>query len=210
MLGGVGLHFGAVQGRMPQLHQPGPLTQLQHLHKQVPQGRQMLPARVGEREEVGRLVGHQHPKADVLLQMLGQTPDRGDAHAVSVQEYLDHQAGMVGRASSPFLLIAGPDRSQVQPVHHSRHEIRKMVVRQPFLRRGRQQQRLAGTVDPVRLAHLHLLDTAAILPEMNLARLTYADSLPVHLFTGLNSGRRLSPLKGLLEPQRALVPGQPA
>ena len=123
MLGGDGLYLGAFQGHLPQLDQPGPLTEGQHLLKEVAQGRRVFLANGGEGAKHRRLVGGQQTEANVLLQIPNDAVGGGDANAESLRRHFDHQVGMIGWAHSPFLLVATLARRQVPTIHDIHQEM---------------------------------------------------------------------------------------
>ena len=161
----VGPDLGAVQGHMPQLHQPCLPAQLQHLVEQTGQGCQVILAKVGDGAEVGVVVGRQHPEGDVLVEPLGHAPGRHHPGAVPVEQHLHHHPGMIGRAAPLLTLVAGGDGREVQLVQHVVDEISQMVLGQPLLQSRRQQQLLVGIVGTEGLARqpLHALDSPPII-----------------------------------------------
>ena len=62
VLGGIGLHLGAVQRHMAQAHHAGRLTEPQDLHKQLARGLKVAAAELTDQTVVRLLVARKHPE----------------------------------------------------------------------------------------------------------------------------------------------------
>ncbi|GEM_PF-2107030 len=67
VLGGIGQDLGPVEGHVSQAHQPGPLTELQHLAEQPREGWQVALPKGGQAVMIGMLVGRQDPVRNLLV-----------------------------------------------------------------------------------------------------------------------------------------------
>jgi hypothetical protein len=132
-LGGVGFDLGAIDGDVPELDQSRRLAELEHLHEQRAERRQMLLAERRHAVVVRVLIARQHPKRHVLV---GRPLDRTRgrlADAVRVhQERHHHRRVETGSASIVLGLVHGVDGAQVQRRHHVQHEERQVALGKPF------------------------------------------------------------------------------
>lgn len=80
----VGLDFSPVQGHPPQFHRACFQHDLQHLLEQTLQRRQMDLPEIGDRAEIRRVAGRQHPERHVFHKPLLNLPCAVHAHAVGI------------------------------------------------------------------------------------------------------------------------------
>ena len=145
-LRGVGEDLRPVECHVPQAHQPGPLTELQHLAEQPREGGHVTLPRGGQAVVIGRLVGRQHPVGDLLVgRALNLTRGRLP-HAVGVEPELHHHRRVVRRLPAPIALVGRDDRRQIERLHHIADEQRQVAFGEPVTQSWGQQEQLVGVV----------------------------------------------------------------
>ncbi|HWL74812.1 MAG TPA: hypothetical protein VNQ74_13165, partial [Burkholderiaceae bacterium] len=139
---------------MAQLDQPSPLAQLQHLHEQARQFRQMPPAKFCDAGMIRLLVTRQHPKPHIVVAGLLELARRHLAHAVPVEQQLDHHLRMVRRlAASVPCFVRFQDRGKIQLIDNVADIQRQMIVRQPLPQIRWQEQQLAHVIGTKGFSH---------------------------------------------------------
>src|SRR6516225_3129329 len=113
----------------------------------------MILPKIREGPEIRLIARCQYPKSHVFHQALLH-PARGKySHAIAVHQDLHHHARVIGWLTPIFLLIHRLDRRKVQLVHHIRHTVNQVILRQPVPKARRQQQILLRKVGFVSLGH---------------------------------------------------------
>jgi hypothetical protein len=95
VLGGIGLHLGAVQCHMTQAHHPRLLAQPQDLDKQTLEGIEIPQAEVTDATVIRLLVTGQYPERQILVAGAFDLAGGDDAHAVGVEQ--QHRQPLRGR-----------------------------------------------------------------------------------------------------------------
>ena len=126
VLGGIGLQLGPIQRHMPQRDQASPLTERQHLHEQIGQGRQMLLAKVADGPKIWPLVGRQHAKGHVLFQFPSNLPRGWNPHGIGIEQDLDQHPRMVRHSTTGDAPIGPQNRGEIQLFHEIGQEIGQM------------------------------------------------------------------------------------
>src|SRR6266568_3910696 len=153
-LRGVGLDLGAIDGHVAQLDQPSSLAQLQHLQEQLPQLFQVALAKLGNAVVVWLLIARQNPKSYVIISGPLDLARRHLAHAVAIDEQLNHNRRMVWRATPQVaLFITAHDRREIQSIHHIADIECQMFSWQPLPQVRRQQQQLTQVISSKCFAH---------------------------------------------------------
>jgi len=81
--------------------------------------------------EIRLIVGCQYPESHVFRQTF-LNPARGKhSHAIPIQQDLRHRARVIRWLAAIFLFIHRLDRRKVQLVHHIRHTVNQVILRQP-------------------------------------------------------------------------------
>ena len=86
VLGGIGLHLGAIQRHMTQAHHPCFLAEAQDLNKQALECIKVAAPKITDTAVVRLLVGRQHPKGQILVAGTLDLPGGEDADAVGVEQ----------------------------------------------------------------------------------------------------------------------------
>jgi hypothetical protein len=148
VLGGVGEDLRAIEGHVPELHQPGPLAEPEHLGEQGGQGRQVGLPEGGDGVVVRVLIRREDAVGDLLVRRLLDLARGGLPRAVAIEEELHQQRRVVRGLASPIAgLIRREDRRQVQGlIHHLADEGGRVVLREPVAESRRQQEQLVGVV----------------------------------------------------------------
>ncbi|MCW2286815.1 hypothetical protein M2323_004620 [Rhodoblastus acidophilus] len=138
---------------MPELGQPGLLSQLQHLQEQVRQRRQMPFAEIGDGAEIGPVVRDDHHEINALDAGLGDAPRGVKSGTIGVKQKRGHQAG-IERRLAERALVGADDLRQIEALAHQRdHEMGQVIRRHVIRNRRRQQLSLINLPRPKRLAH---------------------------------------------------------
>jgi hypothetical protein len=95
-----------------------------------------------DRRVIGRLVGGDHAKRDVLTATPLDPPRRALPDRVRVHEQRHHHRRIVRRPAMPIGAIRGQERAQVELVDRVDHKPREVILGQPFAQARRQQQLL--------------------------------------------------------------------
>ena len=82
VLGGIGLHLGAIRRHMPQDYRAGLLAESQDLHEQLAERLQIAAAGLTDPGVIWLLVAGQHPKGQILV--AGPLDPAGGNHTRSV------------------------------------------------------------------------------------------------------------------------------
>ena len=153
--GCVGLDLRAVHGHMAQLHQAGPLAQLQHLHKQLPQLSQVSFSKISDAVVVRMLIAAQNSKRHVIISGLFQLPRRHPPRAVSIDQQFHHQRWVVRRPTTTvaFLVLVQNPR-KIQRLDHIADVQRQVIVAQPLPQIWGQKQLLIHIVSAKCFAHV--------------------------------------------------------
>ncbi len=165
---GVGDELGAVKSDAPESHEPCFRGQAEHLEEERPERVEVAAAKAADRAAVGRLVRCQPSKGDVALAAALDLARGGDPGRVAVEQQLQHHSRLIGRGARGGL-IGGVDRGEVEEVlHYFGDKARLVVLVEPVIERGWQQEALTLVVAAkglrladrsrlraFRLAHLH-------------------------------------------------------
>ena len=134
----------------------------------------------GNGPEVGATVRRQPPKGDVVDHGLGDLAAGWHPHAVGVEHDLEHHGRMEGRAALSVVAKPAQQRLQVESVDHVRNEPSRMMLGEPVVQVGGQQQKLLLVVVSKVVAQLPLLSLNTLfsmnkLPERRLRLKSYRD-----------------------------------
>ena len=108
------MHLRPVDRDHPDAHQPGIRAQPQHLPEQLAQRALVTNPEARDRGVIGRLVGRDHPKRDVLATAPLDPPRRALADRVRVHDQRHHHRRIVRRAALPVGAIGGKERGQIE------------------------------------------------------------------------------------------------
>jgi hypothetical protein len=153
VLGGVGVHLGAVDGDHLHVHQAGLGAELQHVAEQLAQRALVALAEARDRRVIRGLVRGDHPHRDVLVAAPLDPPRRPLADRVGIDQQRHHHRRIVRRPTPPVLAIAGQERPQIHRVDGIKHEPRQVILRQPLAQARRQQQLLLAITRDEVLCH---------------------------------------------------------
>src|ERR1035437_546201 len=113
-------------------------------------------------------VGRKEAKRHIVVRLglnLARTVDPG---CVAVKKYPHHHRWGIGRHPATVLLVVRRvDRIQIERVHHIRQKAGQVIVREPIMQRGWEQQGLVQFVGAEALTHKHILkaDTGKSAPK---------------------------------------------
>lgn len=165
---------------------------MQRLGEQVGQGIEVTAAEPGDRAEVRGLVGGQKPECHVVGALALDRPGGADTGGVAVNQQAHHQPGVMGRVAA-LLGVGGQDRGEVEYlVDQVCDEPGEVVLGQPVVQRGRQQQDLVRVERPERLVHRR----RTALPPLRLDRLDLEQPIPT-THTGIITHERSRDAGGL-------------
>ncbi len=143
VLARVGLHLRAIVRHAPELDQSRLLTQLQHLHEQPLQGRQVALTKIAHRAKVRPVQSRHRHEVHPVLARLRNALGRVHPLAVSVQQQCRHHHRVVGRVAPLLLLVRGQNLAKVQLLaFRVAHEMRDVIGRHEVHHRRRQQPAL--------------------------------------------------------------------
>jgi len=133
------LDLGAVERHVPELHQPRLPGQLQHLHEQPGQRREMPPAKLRDGAEVRRVARHDHHAIGALHGRPGDPPRGVDAARVGIEQKRRHHARIERRLPEPAR-VAGREGREIEALPDQRHDQPRQVGRRHVVRDARRQQ----------------------------------------------------------------------
>ena len=137
---GVARDPGAVDRHHPGLHQPGLITQLEHLAEQ-PGQRPLVPTdERGDRHMVRNQVARDHPVGNVLPAVTLDRPRRPHTGRERVQDQRHHQRRLIRGAAMTISAISGIERVHVHLVDRADHKPRQVIRRQPVPHIRRQEK----------------------------------------------------------------------
>jgi hypothetical protein len=93
-----------------------------------------------DRGVIGRLVGGDHPKRDVVMAATLDRPRRAHPDRIGVDEQRHHHRRIVRRATPPVIAIARIERRQIHLGNRIEHEPRQVPLGHPLAHARRQQQ----------------------------------------------------------------------
>ena len=141
------------------LDQAAARAQRQHLAEQAGDRRLVTDPEARDRRVIGRLVGGDHAKRDVLVAAALDRARRAHPDRVGVDEQRDHHRRIMRRPTPAVVAIARNKRRQVHLGDRVEHEPREMLLGQPLTQARRQQQLLlAITRDEVLRHHRIVLN----------------------------------------------------
>jgi hypothetical protein len=88
-------------------------------------------AEIRNSTEVRLVGGSEHSKRYILDRPFLDLPRRKHPDAVSVNQYLRHHSGVVGRLAAIVLFVRGLYRREIELIHNVADEIDQMVFRKP-------------------------------------------------------------------------------
>ena len=132
VLGGIGLHLGAIEGHMTQAHHAGLLAEPQNLHNQPTERLEVAAAELTDPAVIWLLVAGEHPERQILVTGPLDPVGGDDAGTVGVKQSQRHLPG-VKPLLPARIFVLGRDhvRRQIQLVDRIEQEIHLMVSRQP-------------------------------------------------------------------------------
>jgi hypothetical protein len=98
----------------------------------------------GDGDMVGRLVGGQHSKGDVLDAAAFDLAGGAHPDAVGVQQYAQHEFGVVGGAAVAVVAVGPVERGAVELVDDVEDAPGEMVLGEPVAQVRRQQEGLVA------------------------------------------------------------------
>jgi hypothetical protein len=134
--------LGAVDGDDADLDQPGARAKREHLAEQVGDRRLMAHTEARDRRVIGRLVGRDHPKGDVVVAMTLDPARGANSDRVGIDEHRDHHRRIVRRPTPPVLTIGRIKRGEIHLRDRLQHEPCEVLFGQPLPQTRRQQQLL--------------------------------------------------------------------
>ncbi len=146
---GVGLDLGAVHRNRAELDQAHLTGQAHHLHEQLAQFPQMESSEVADRAMRREVVGSQHTKCDIFVQLPGDLARAEHSGGIRVDQHLDHHRRMERLVARTAAFVARVERLQVQAVNRVADEVGQVPLGQPVLQRLRQQYLLLGFVGQI-------------------------------------------------------------
>jgi hypothetical protein len=138
---------------MPQTHHAGCLAETYALDEQVRKRFSVLKAECADRPKVRLLSGRQISAPQLADTEHGDSAGGVDVAAPPVQQKRNHHHRIERRRSPGILDVPSVNRRQIKVANHVPHEIGKVVLRHPILRRQRQQVRLLRGIRSVSCAH---------------------------------------------------------
>jgi hypothetical protein len=102
---------------------------------------------------IGRLIGRDHPKGDVVRAAALDPPRRALAHRVGVEQQRDHHRWLVRRATPPVVAIRRIERGKIKLTDRLNQKPRQMALGQPLAQTRRQQQLLLAIAAEEVLGH---------------------------------------------------------
>jgi hypothetical protein len=127
VLGGIGLHLGAIKRHMAQAHHPGLLTQSEDLNEQTLKGIKVTAVEVADSAVIGLLIAGQYPESKVLVTSPLDLPGRDGAHAVRVKQHRHHPWIESLLPTWIFSLSGDQDGRKIQLIHQIQQEIHLVV-----------------------------------------------------------------------------------
>ena len=157
---GVGRDLGPIDGDHPDPDQPGVRAERQHLAEQLGQRALVTLAKPRDRGVIGRLIGADHARGDVLDTAPLQPPRRTLPDRVAVKQQRDHHRRIVRRPTMPVDPIGRVEPAQVKRGDGVDHEPREVPLGQPLAQARRQQQLLLAITRDEVLRHPGMVLTA--------------------------------------------------
>jgi hypothetical protein len=114
----------------------------QHLAEQLAQRALVALTKARDGRVIGRLIGADHPRGDVLDTAALDPPRRPLPDRVAIQQQRDHHRRIVRRPAVTVGPVAAIERAQIELRDGVDHEPRQMAIRQPLAQARRQQQLL--------------------------------------------------------------------
>jgi hypothetical protein len=149
----VGLHLPAVDREHPDLRQPAPGAQRQHLAEQARQRLLVAPDEPGDGRVIGPLLRRDHPKRDVLRARPLDHPRRPGPARVGVQQQPHHHRRVISRPRPPVDPVGRVERVQVHLADGVNDKPRQVILRQPLPHIGRHQKPLLAVTRDKALSH---------------------------------------------------------
>jgi hypothetical protein len=150
---------GAIDRHHPGLHQPRPITQLEHLGEQLDQRPLVATDKARDRRVIGNQVAGDQPVSDVLAAVTLDRPRRPHPRRERVQDQRHHQRRLIRRATVTVSPIRGIKRRQVHLADRVDHKPRQVIRRQPLPDVRRQQEPLLTAAFNEVLRHTEMLLT---------------------------------------------------
>ena len=146
----VGVDLRPVQSDRAHLQHAHLARQLKNLDEQLLDVLQEPPPKRGDRVVVGMIVGRDEPKRHRVISRTLQLAARKHPRRIAVNHKAHQHSRMIRRR--PGTAITAAHRAKIEPLNNLHDKSRQMVLRKPFVDRGRQQEpRLA--IDRPKIAH---------------------------------------------------------
>ena len=197
MLGGIGLHLGAIERHMPELDQAGLLAQQQHLLEQLAQRLQVPLAEIRYRAEIRHVEPHNAHEINPLAARLGDPAGGVNAAAVGIQKQRSHH-DRIKRRLAKLAAIAASDLAKINFVPHNvQHKASDMALGNEIRHCHRQQQRLINLPRAKCLAHAKGRNLTR--PSLTSKIRYYSDRLLGDRFHAFGRQRRVDDSKSLVQ-----------
>ena len=131
-----------VERHVPQPRQPSLSAQLQHLHEQLAQRRQVPLPELRDRVVIRMLIRRQNAECQRAIRRLLDLPRTRNPDAVAVQQQTRHHSRIIRRLPALRPVVRIVNRRQVQRRNHVLDKIHQIILRQPILHVRRQQEQL--------------------------------------------------------------------
>ena len=156
-LRGVPINLGPVNGDHLNADQTRLRAQRQHLAEQPGQRHLMTLTKARDRAVIGLTVGRDHPKRDVLKARTLDHPRGALPTRIRVHQQRDHHRRIMRRPAAAIQAVIGVEGAQVHPLDHRDHKPREVILTQPFIQTGRQQEHLPAITPQEALRHPRIL-----------------------------------------------------
>jgi hypothetical protein len=131
----------------------------------------------GDGGVIGVLLSGDHAACDVLHARALDRPRGPRSTRPAIEQQSDHHRRLVGRSTVTILAIRGIERRRVDHRDHIDHEPREVILRQPLLHVGRQQERLLAIARDEVLRHAEIVLNP---PDSSPTPSVLRDNLAVH------------------------------
>ena len=143
----------AVDRQLPQTRHTQPARQLNHLHEQRPELRQVKTTKLADRLMARIVARRQYPERHVVHQLPRDLPRRKHSRRVTVDQQLHHHPRLVRRTTATVTFVPTVETRQVQIVHHVAHMKRQVLLWKPLPKVRRQQQLLLRLISTKSCRH---------------------------------------------------------
>ena len=147
------LDFGTVHGNGDQLDQAHLARQAHHLNKQLGELAQVQGAELPYRAVGGKVLGCQHAKGHVFVELSGDLAGAEYAAGIRVDQDLDHHRRVKRLIARATCCVAHMKPTEVQAVYRVVDKVGQMALGQPVLQSTGQELLLFRVVGDVARTH---------------------------------------------------------